>query len=44
VMAHFADRGSLAWAIAVVALGILSLGAWVSRSVQGRRVEFSPQD
>lgn len=42
VMARFADRGSLAWAIAVVALAILALGAWVSRSVQGRRVEFNP--
>jgi predicted MFS family arabinose efflux permease len=42
VMARFADRGSLGGAIAVVALAILALGAWVSRSVQARQVEFNP--
>jgi hypothetical protein len=39
-MAWFADQGSLAWAIVVVAFAILALGAWVSRSVQGRGVAF----
>jgi predicted MFS family arabinose efflux permease len=43
VMAWFADHGSLAWAIAVVAFAILALGAWVSRSVQGRGVAFKQQ-
>jgi predicted MFS family arabinose efflux permease len=43
-MAWFADQGSLAWAIVVVAFAILALGAWVSRSVQGRGVAFNQQD
>lgn len=40
VMAYCADRGALSWAISVVALAILALGAWMSRNVKGRRVEL----
>ena len=39
VMAWSTDGGTLAWAFSLAALGIAALGAWVSRSVQGRRVE-----
>ncbi|MEO8546399.1 MAG: MFS transporter, partial [Burkholderiaceae bacterium] len=39
VIALCADSGTLASAFSVVALGMLGLGALVSRSVQGRRVE-----
>jgi predicted MFS family arabinose efflux permease len=36
VMAYCADRGTLAWAISAVAIAILALGYFVSRSVKGR--------
>lgn len=39
VMAVCADRDMMAWAFAAVAAGVAVLGAWVSRSVKGRRVE-----
>ncbi|HQZ05586.1 MAG: MFS transporter [Rhodoferax sp.] len=42
IMAYCADRGILSLAIAAVAMTILALGAWVSRSVQGRARAHMP--
>ena len=42
IMAYCADRGILSLAIAAVAMTILALGAWVSRSVQGRSGAHMP--